>query len=83
MNPQTLSLSRPHQLADDILRGAVEIGDFLFGNRNERRRVYYLATTSRLPVFRMGSMICARKSVLLKWIQDQEERRGSNGGSTT
>jgi len=32
------------------------------------------STTSNLPVFKLGSMICARKSVLLKWVEDEEER---------
>jgi len=61
-------------LPSDLLRGADEIAEFLLGDRNQRRRVYHLVETSRLPVFRIGSMICARRSVLLKWIADQEQR---------
>ena len=59
-------------LAADILRGADELAQFLFGNRNERRKVYHLSATSNLPVFKLGSMICARKSILRKWIEEQE-----------
>jgi hypothetical protein len=60
--------------ADDLLRGADEIAEFLFGDRAKRRKVYHLATL-RLPVFRLGgSMLCARKSVLLKFVEDQERR---------
>ncbi len=61
-------------LAADILRGADELAQFLFGSRDQRRKVYHLAATSNLPVFKLGSMICARKSVLLKWIAEQEGR---------
>jgi hypothetical protein len=57
---------------DELLRGADEIGLFMFGKRGLRRKVYHLVATSRLPVFRLGSMICARKSVLLRWIAAQE-----------
>jgi hypothetical protein len=64
----------PNELADDILRGADEIAAFIFGERGGRRKVYYLAECSRLPVFRLGSVLCARKSVLLKWISGQESR---------
>jgi hypothetical protein len=62
------------ELASDLLRGAEEIADYLFGSRDERRKVYHLAEKSRLPVFRLGSMLCARKSVLLQWIGEQEKR---------
>lgn len=64
----------PHELADDLLRGADEIAEFIFGKRGGRRKIYYLAETSHLPVFRLGSVLCARKSVLLKWISGQETR---------
>ncbi len=61
--------------ADDLLRGAEEVALFLFGSTQMRRKVYHLAGTSNLPLFRLGSMICARKSVLLEWISEQENRR--------
>lgn len=65
----------------DVLRGAAEIAEYLFGSREFqfRRKVYHLAATSNLPVFKIGSMICARKSVLLQWIKDQEDHRLGNG----
>jgi hypothetical protein len=61
-------------LADDILRGADEIAEFIFGKRGGRRKIYYLAETSHLPVFRLGAVLCARRSVLLRWIAGQESR---------
>ncbi|MGC8535508.1 MAG: hypothetical protein ACP5QR_08225 [Rhizomicrobium sp.] len=67
------------EFATDILRGAEAIAEFLFGSPDERRKVYHLAATSRLPTLKLGSMICARKSVLLKWIEDQESGKGSDG----
>lgn len=63
------------EFAKDLLCGAEEIAEFLYGNREDRRKVYHLVATSTLPVFKLGSQICARKSVLLKWVKDQEERR--------
>jgi hypothetical protein len=62
------------ELAVDLLRGADQIAGFLFGDPRQRRKVYHLAETSRLPVFRLGSVLCARKSVLLEWIAQQEQR---------
>jgi hypothetical protein len=61
-------------LASDLLCGAEDIADFLFGDRKHRRKVYHLAETSRLPVFRLGSKLCARRSVLTAWIAEQESR---------
>jgi hypothetical protein len=64
----------PRELADDLLRGADSIAEFIFGTPGCRRKVYYLAECSRLPVFRLGSVLCARRSVLLNWIAGQENR---------
>jgi hypothetical protein len=69
--------------AQDLLRGAEEIAEFLFGDQKLRRQVYHLAATSTLPTFKLGSMICARKSVLLKWIEDQEGRHANDNRRLT
>lgn len=66
------------EFAKDLLRGAEDIAQFLYGDEKLRRKVYHLVATSNLPVFKLGSMICARKSVVLKWIADQEERHAGN-----
>lgn len=63
-----------NDLSTDLLRGADQIAGFLFGNPGERRKVYHLAETSRLPVFRLGAVLCARRSVLIGWITQQEHR---------
>lgn len=70
----------PQELGDDLLRGAEEIANFIFGERGSRRKIYYLAETSHLPVFRLGSTLCARRSVLLRWIAGQESRVRTSGG---
>ena len=62
------------ELADDILRGADEIAEFIFGDKKSRRKVYYLAECTKLPIFRLGSVLCARRSVLFNWIAEQEGR---------
>ncbi len=80
MEPQTTPIkpTHPHNaalpLADDLLRGADAIAEFIFGARGSRRKVYYLAETSHLPVFRLGATLCARRSVLMRWIAGQESR---------
>lgn len=64
--------------AEDMLRGADEIAAFLFGSGSERRKVYHLAAPSNLPIFKLGSMLCARKTVLMAWIEAQEQRHAND-----
>lgn len=66
------------EFAQDLLRGAEEVAEFLYGSRALRRKVYHLASTSNMPVFKLGSMICARKSVLLAWVEAQERRHAND-----
>ena len=74
MNAAIKSSLQSGKLAHDLLRGADQIADFLFDDAGQRRKVYHLAETSRLPVFRLGSKLCARRSVLMAWIASQEKR---------
>lgn len=53
----------------DLLSGAESIARFM---GVKPRRVYHLAETQRLPVFRIGSTLCARRSTLLQWVEDME-----------
>ncbi len=64
-------------LAEDLLRGADDIALFVFGDVKQRRKVYYYASEAkvRMPTFRMGNVICARKSKLIEWIERQEAAR--------
>ncbi len=71
--------SEPATLADDLLRGADAIAEFVFGDAKCRRKIYYLANGAKtnFPVFRLGAILCARRSSLLQWIEAQEGwRRG-------
>ncbi len=69
-------MTKQPELSEDLLRGARAIAVFLFGTAKARRKIYYLASTSKLRTFKLGSMLCARKSVVMKYIEDQEDRRG-------
>jgi hypothetical protein len=80
MEPTIATQDTSPDLADDILRGADEIAEFLFGDKTSRRKVYYLAECTKLPIFRLGAVLCARRSVLLNWISGQESR-GTHCGS--
>jgi hypothetical protein len=59
---------------EDVLRGADAIAEFLFGRRSDRRTIYSMVEKGQIPVFRAGSMICARKSALRANIQAQERK---------
>jgi len=65
----------PELLAEDLLEGAGAIAEFMFGDAKLRKKVYYLRQSSRLPLFQIGTRLCARKSTLLGWIRAQEESR--------
>jgi hypothetical protein len=65
----------PDCIADDLLEGAEEIARFMFGSTDKRRRVYHLAARSNLPLFRLGEVICGRRSTLLAWIAEQEKAK--------
>lgn len=56
-------------LAADVLRGADAIAEWM---GFKRRTIYHLAATGALPTFRMGDIVCARKSTLAAWIAGQE-----------
>jgi hypothetical protein len=69
------------EFARDLLHGADEIAQFLYGSKALRRKVYHLASTSNVPTFKLGSMICARKTVLLAWVEAQELRHANDNRS--
>jgi hypothetical protein len=58
-----------NSLEKDVLYGAAAIAGFM---GVPRRVVYHLASKSALPVFRMGEIVCARRSTLLAWVEGQE-----------
>jgi hypothetical protein len=69
------------EFSKDLLHGAAAIAEFLFGDRKYRRKVFYLAERSKLPIFRLRSQLCARKSSLLKFVEEQETRRAGHPSS--
>ena len=66
------------EFAKDMLRGAGAIAEFLYGNAKFRRKVYHLIASSNVPFFKLGSTICARKSVLLRHFETQEGRHAND-----
>jgi hypothetical protein len=56
-------------LAADILRGADAIATYL---GFPRRSIYHAASRGNIPTFRIGDILCARKSTLAAWIAEQE-----------
>lgn len=56
-------------IATDLLKGADEIAAFL---GEDARAVYFAISKGRIPHFRVGQNIRARKSTLLTWIAQQE-----------
>jgi len=58
-------------VAADILRGAGDIATWL---GVKPRAVYHLAATGQVPTFRLGDVVCARKSTLAAWISEQEQK---------
>jgi hypothetical protein len=65
-------------IAGDLLHGADAIATFLYGDPACRRKIYHLVATSNLPVFKLGAMICARRSKLLDYIERQEQRHAND-----
>ena len=68
----------PLQLADDLLQGADSIAAFMGVTR---RQAYHWAAEGRIPVFKLGALICARKSTILNWIAQQEAAQGGGGAA--
>jgi hypothetical protein len=66
----------PLQLADDLLQGADSIAKFMGVTR---RQAYHFVADGRIPTFRIGAIICARKSTILNWIAQQEAAQGGGG----
>jgi hypothetical protein len=64
---------------DEILYGADSIAAFLWPTERPKRRkcrVYHLARTDRLPVFKIGGSLCASPARLHAWIAEREAGRG-------
>ena len=60
-------------LSDDLLHGASAIGEAM---NTTSRRVYHLAQQRTIPVFHLGGKLCARRSTLLRHIEELESGEG-------
>lgn len=71
------SITIPKTLSDDLLSNVGQIAFFYLGEDTpkNRRIIYRLVEEKKLPVFRDGNSIKARKSRLLKHIIDQEDNQ--------
>ncbi len=72
----SVAATAPVILAGDLMEGAEEIAEFMFGDRSEKsvRKVFYLASEvkveNRPPIFKLGkAKLAARRSRLLAWVE--------------
>jgi hypothetical protein len=72
---QTVHIPEPIPMPQErVIRGAEAIAEHIFGDRASRRKVYYLAEKTRIPIFRLGSTLCLRPSAYERWVAGQEAR---------
>jgi hypothetical protein len=67
-----MATNEDQKFASDLLKGADEIAQFLFGSSKEKRRIYHLAAKGELPCFHIGSLLFARRSTLEAWVLQKE-----------
>jgi excisionase family DNA binding protein len=63
------SATNDNTISSDLLKGAEEIAAYL---GEDRRAVYFALSKGRIPHFRIGANIRARKSTLIAWMAKQE-----------
>ena len=61
------------RIADDLLQGAGAIAEF---TGLPERRIYAMTSKQKIPTFRIGGTLCARKSRLMEWFEDLESSGG-------
>lgn len=65
-------------MADDLLIGAYEIAEYIYGDPNLRRKIYHLRRARRIPIFVVSSKYWAHKSTLNAWFEEQEKHGAVN-----
>jgi hypothetical protein len=60
----------------DLLHGADQISTFMFGTPDKVRQIYHLFEKHRLPAWKAGNTLYARKKTIIAWV-------GSRAGKTT
>ena len=60
----------------DLLHGCKAIAQFVFEKNDfkHQRKIYHLAEKTKFPTFKLGGVLCARRSSIQKFIEDQEGR---------
>ena len=71
-------LSATRGTEGDLLRGAEEISQFLYGRSDRERQVYELGRAGVITLFKMGSIWCARRSTLTAEITALERAARNN-----
>jgi hypothetical protein len=84
MSKHPQAFNETPSLEQYLLQGATEITQFVFGppaNKREadcnRQRAYRAIERSDIPAFRIGGMIHARKSTILRHIEALERKAAS------
>jgi len=72
-----MTTERTPELRDDLIVGADALASYL---GMTQRQVYGAVERRTLPFFKIGAHVCARKSVLLAWIERQESAFVRAGG---
>lgn len=69
----------PNPHAPDLLRGAGEIAEFIYGRDTpaNRRRIYNLGKTSKVPLIKLGGNVAAKRSSLDRFFAAQESGKGA------
>jgi hypothetical protein len=61
------------KLSDDLIVGADNLAEFVFGDKEKRRRIYHLNEAGKLPLFNLGPRLAGRRSTLTRFIEEQEQ----------
>jgi hypothetical protein len=74
---------RSEHADEPMIEGAAAIAEFIYRSRDPRyrRKIYYLAENSKIPIARLGSRLCLRPSTYKSWIAGQEARSVMNAKS--
>jgi hypothetical protein len=74
-NPVGMNDNDP-EFSQDMLQGAKAIAMFMYGRCDQKaqRKIFHLVEKTNFPSFKVGSMICARRSVIIAWVRKMEER---------
>ncbi len=60
-------------ISGELLYGAQAIAEFL---GIQRRQVYHLLASGQFPHWKQGKTVCARRSRVMSWMAEQEQRHG-------